>query len=433
MAMQERAAESSGGSNPYEAPSQTPPSSGGRPATAWIVTWLAYASYYAGRKGFSVSKKTIRDDLGVSESALGAIDTVYLTAYAAGQFVSGALGDRIGSRRLITVGMLISAAACGAFGSVSTAIAFGVFFTINGFAQATGWPGTTRAMAEWTTLENRGSVMAFWATCYQVGGLAASWACGFLLAKYGWRSTFVAPAIWMALIALLVHAFLRPGPGAEVAREKDGLPPTSEDLAKLRREAQRRVLRSPALWSYGASYFFIKFVRYAILFWMPYYLANTLKYERDDAAFVSTAFEVGGTLGVIAIGSLSDRVRRFSRPALSLLSLVGLGFALLLYWRVETSGWVANVLALSLIGALLFAPDSLLSGASAQDAGGPHAAAMATGMVNGVGSVGAILVGAILPQLSKSWGWGVLFPVLAGMAFCAAIALVPSLFAKKVY
>ncbi len=62
-------------------------------------------------------------------------------------------------------------------------------------------------------------------------------------------------------------------------------------------------------------------------------------------------------------------MRRFSRPLLSLFSLIGLGFALLLFWRVETSGWIANVLALGLIGALLFAPDSLLSGASAQDAG----------------------------------------------------------------
>jgi sugar phosphate permease len=432
MAIQERAADS-GGSSPHVAPLQTPPSPGGRPALAWGVTWLAYASYYAGRKGFSVSKKTIRDEFGVSESALGAIDTVYLSAYAVGQFVSGALGDRIGSRRLVTIGMLISAAACGAFGSASTAIAFGVFFTINGFAQATGWPGTTRAMAEWTTLENRGTVMSYWATCYQVGGLAATWACGFLIAKYGWRSTFIVPAAWMVLIAILVYALLRQGPGAEAPRESGAAPPNSEEIGKLRREAQRQVLRSPALWSYGASYFFIKFVRYAVLFWMPYYLANTLKYERDDAAFVSTAFEVGGTLGVIAIGNLSDRVRRFSRPALSLISLVGLGFALLLYWRVETSGWIANVLALALIGALLFAPDSLLSGASAQDAGGPYAAAMATGMVNGIGSVGAVLVGAILPQLSKTWGWGVLFPVLAGMAFCAAVALVPSLFAKKVY
>jgi sugar phosphate permease len=431
MAIQERPAGTSGSVSP-KAPPPVAPAPEGRASTAWIVTWIAYASYYAGRKGFSASKKAIRDELGVSEAALGAIDMAYLAAYAGGQFVSGALGDRIGARRLISLGMVISAAACGAFGSVSTAVLLGVFFSINGLAQSTGWPGTTRAMAEWTTFENRGSVMALWSTCYQVGGLAASWACGFLLVRYGWRSTFFAPAVWMVLVALLVHAFLRPGPGADSEHEGTHASPTSAELVKLRREEQRRVLTSPVLWAYGASYFFIKFVRYAILFWMPYYLGETLKYDGDDALYVSTAFEVGGTVGVVVIGYLSDRVR-LSRPALSLISLVGLGFALLLYFQVETSGWLANVLALALIGALLFAPDSLLSGASAQDAGGRHAAATATGMVNGIGSVGAILVGALLPAMSKSWGWSALFPVLSGMALCAALALVPSLFAKKVY
>ncbi len=62
------------------------------------------------------------------------------------------------------------------------------------------------------------------------------------------------------------------------------------------------MLKSPALWSYGASYFFIKFVRYAILLWMPYYLANTLHYANDDANYISNAFEAGGMLGVIALG-----------------------------------------------------------------------------------------------------------------------------------
>lgn len=403
----------------------------GRPALAWAISWVAYASYYAGRKGFSVSKKTIYDELGVSEAALGAIDTFYLVAYALGQFLSGALGDRIGARRLVSAGLVISAAACGAFGSASTAIAFAIFFTINGLAQAAGWPGTTRAMAEWTTLENRGTVMAFWATCYQVGGLAASWASGFLLAKSGWRATFVVPALWMTLIAIVVYAWLREGPGSGARLEEKSL--GEKELDRARREARREVLKSPALWSYGASYFFIKFVRYAVLFWMPYYLSHTLHYEGDAAAYVSTAFEVGGTLGVILIGTLSDRVRRFSRPALSLVSLFGLGFSLLLCWRVEAAGWLANVLALALIGALLFAPDSLLSGAAAQDAGGPHAAALATGMVNGIGSLGAVLVGALLPKLSQAYGWELLFPVLSGVAFCSALALVPSLFAKKVY
>src|SRR6187402_3803772 len=90
--------------------------------TAWGLTWVAYASYYFGRKGFSVVKSTLRDSLGVSERALGLIDTFYLAAYALGLFCSGYLGDRVGARRLIGFGLCVSAAASAAFGAVNAAL-----------------------------------------------------------------------------------------------------------------------------------------------------------------------------------------------------------------------------------------------------------------------------------------------------------------------
>jgi len=385
---------------------------------AWVTTWVAYAGYYLGRKGFSVAKKTIRDTLGVSEAALGAIDTIYLAAYAAGQFGSGYLGDRVGARRLIGAGLLLSAAACAAFGWSSAALAFGLYFGINGIAQSTGWPGTTRAMAEHTTPRNRGTVMSFWATCYQVGGIVATAFAGRMLRAHGWRAAFHAPAIVMAALALVVLLLLRPGPGA---RDSDGqaLPIAIAE----RRAAQRAALRDPRLWSYGASYFFIKYVRYALLFWLPYYLSTALGYAPDHAAYVSTAFEAGGIVGVIVIGTLSDRTKRLSRAGVSALSLLGLAAALGACGLLAARGLGPAVATLALVGALLFSPDALLSGAAAQDAGGPHAAATATGLVNGVGSVGGILEGLTLPLVAAHLGWRAMFPLLAALAVCAALPL----------
>src|SRR5436190_135748 len=98
-------------------------------------------------------------ELGLSESALGAIDTAYLTTYAVGQLANGLLGDHIGARRLVGYGMLFSAGCLVGFGSSHTLALLLLFYALNGYAQSTGWPGTTRAMAEWTTKENRGTVM----------------------------------------------------------------------------------------------------------------------------------------------------------------------------------------------------------------------------------------------------------------------------------
>src|SRR4051812_11108511 len=180
----------------------------------FALTWLSYATYYFARKNFPVAKAAIQRQLGVTTAGLAAIDTGYLTTYAIGQFTGGWLGDRVGSRRLVGYGMLGSAALCAAFGSSSTAAMFALFFGLNGFLQATGWPGNVKAMAAWYGPRERGAVMGLWSTCFQVGPLAATALAAFLLANAGWRAAFFGPAAWVAIVGILVLAFLREKPQA---------------------------------------------------------------------------------------------------------------------------------------------------------------------------------------------------------------------------
>jgi sugar phosphate permease len=389
---------------------------------AFALTWTSYAAYYLGRKGLSVAKSRIGTELGAG--ALKGVETAYLAAYAIGLYVSGAVGDAVGSRRLIGFGMLASAGACAAFGASSVAWMFLVAFLVNGFAQSTGWPGNIKAMAEWTTPKTRGSVMGVWATCYQVGGIMATAVAARLL-RFGWRAAFFGPAIAIALVGVLVLAFLR-------SPERIGSTSASQELADaqvetaLRAEDRARVFRSVRVWSYGASYFCIKLIRYSLLFWLPYYLTKELGYSEERAGYLSTSFEIGGVFGTVALGVLSDRARALPRPIWSAISLVLLAGSLFVYARVGASSAAMNFAAMALVGALLFGPDALLSGAAAQDAGGPRAAALAAGLVNGVGSLGAMLQEAVTRGVTSRWGWSALFNVLLGLALLAALALTPT-------
>src|SRR5690242_2813973 len=93
-------------------------------ALVFSLTWLAYATYYLGRKGISVCKVELQNRFGLSTVSLGYIDTGYLAGYAVGQFLWGSLGDRLGSRRLVGLGMICAAGACVLFGFSATAWAF---------------------------------------------------------------------------------------------------------------------------------------------------------------------------------------------------------------------------------------------------------------------------------------------------------------------
>src|SRR5262249_17103961 len=207
---------------------------------------------------------------------------------------------------------------CAAFGAGSTAAALFIAFTLNGFAQSTGWPGTTKGMAEWTPPENRGALMGFWWTCYQGGGIVATAFCAWLLGRYGYKSAFFVPAICLAAVGLLVAATLRPGPYAAASAAKSEPRPSFHLVA----------LRPPTLGSYGAAYFFIKLIRYSLLFWLPYYLHTALGLGEVQAGYLSTSFEVGGVFGAVTIGLVSDRFIHVPRSIVAAVSLVGLASAL---------------------------------------------------------------------------------------------------------
>ncbi|MHC4070583.1 MAG: MFS transporter [Planctomycetota bacterium] len=75
------------------------------------VTWLAYAGFYLTRKSFAVAKIGIQDDPSVrmTNAQMGYVDAAYLFAYTIGNFIWGVLGDRVGTRLLVLVGMLCCA------------------------------------------------------------------------------------------------------------------------------------------------------------------------------------------------------------------------------------------------------------------------------------------------------------------------------------
>lgn len=408
---------------PEESAAGAPPPAGRW--TAWIVTWVSYATYYLGRKGISVAKAPIAENFG--KDVLVGVDTGYLAAYALGQYVNGFLGDRVGARKLVGVGMLVSAGACLAFGASSVGIAFLLAFIVNGFAQSSGWPGNIKAMAEWTTSGNRGRIMGLWATCYQVGGIVATWFATIMLAHWGWRASFWGPAVVVAIVGILVLLLLKPGPGANPSKPAEGQEAPNAIEIEAKRKAERsRVLKSPTIWCYGASYFGMKLIRYSILFWLPFYLTTALSYSKTTAGYMSISFEVGGVLGTIGMGALSDRNQRIPRSIFASLWLVLLAGAIFLYARIGATDMVTNFVVMALVGALLFGPDSLISGAAAQDAGGKYAAGTAAGLVNGIGSLGAILQEYVTRGVSEKYGWDKLFYVFVGLAMFSAVCLVPT-------
>lgn len=383
----------------------------------FALTWLAYATYYLTRKSFSVDKTTLNEQLGLSLGQLSAIDTGYLAAYAIGQVLSGIVADRVGEKRLLLVGMTLVATSAIAFGASSTVVAFGLLFTIHGFAQSTGWPGTVRAMTPWFSPQERGRIMGPWTTCYQIGGLAATAMASWILVRYGWRATFFIPAVATLVVGALL-LFLPPPP----ARPPESVAPT------VTIPTQGSIYRQPLAWSLGATYFVCKLVRYAFLFWLPYYFGTRFHVAKDHAGYYSLAFEVGGILGSLAAGTISDRMKR--RGLIAVVMLLGLSGSL--YFAAEARSLIEFVVVVGACGFFLFGPDALVSAIAAQDLGGVDGVGRASGFINGVGSVGGLCQGFVTVVLVEAYGWRTLFFGFVVATLLAAVTCVPYALKKRI-
>jgi MFS transporter, OPA family, sugar phosphate sensor protein UhpC len=401
-------------------------------ARIFAATWLSYFSYYFTRMPFKASKTSLEAAFGLHKAQLNWIDTTYNIAYCLGQVTNGYLTERFGPRRWVACGMLGSALACVIFQMVDsvTGTLMGMYMLvwgINGLAQSTGWPGNGKAMAEWYGTARRGEVMGWWSTCYQAGGLVATLLAARLIGWFGWRGTFVGPAIWVAVVALAFFLLVRDRPSDLGYRDPDS---TARDAAERQRLMHRelpRVLRTPMVWALGASYFCCKSIRYSFIFWLPYFLERVFHYGKQQSLDVSIAFDAGGVVLVIIAGLVADRVFGKRRVLTAFVFLWLLVMALLLYREVASVSPLVNVLGLAAVGGCLFAADSLISGAVAQDLGGPHAAGLAAGLINGIGSVGQVLQGFVLVYVTDRWGWNTLFLWFAVLAGLGSLCLLPYL------
>jgi len=349
-------------------------------------------------KGISVCKVDLQQRFGLSSVTLGYIDTGYLAAYAIGQFLWGSIGDRLGPRRLVGIGMLCAAGGVRPIRPLQYRVdVLPSPSRSTACFQSTGWPGTVKAMGAWFDRKRRGAIMGMWGTCYQIGGLIATAVATFFQIRWGWRSAFICPAAMIALVGVIVLLFL---PGAPKVQEPVTINGETAGVAELP-VSSWTILRSPVIWSLGSAYFCLKLIRYSILFWLPFYLAKVLNYSTGGAGYQSMSFEIGGVIGAVLVGAISDRYFPGRRRQISSVMCALLAASLLLYTRLAPVSVMWNFIGHGHGRLLSLWPRPRSSAAqAAQDIGGKHNVARAAGFINGLGSIGAGLPGDASPPPS---------------------------------
>jgi sugar phosphate permease len=279
--------------------------------------------------------------------------------------------------------------------------------------------------ANWTRRSERGTLFGVWGTCYQVGAVAGKGLAGFLLGWLGVAWSFYGSSLVLFAITALFLVLARERPqSAGLTLADDAEPDVPIPAAGARGREQYAPLPAgfvSSIVAMGLIYFGFKFIRYALDSWSAEILTEQFRMSKSIAAYLSTAFDWIGFLGVIVGGYWSDRIPGARRTPVIFWMTVGCFVFTSLMWLVGLSSPVLFVAMLSLIGFTAMGPDSLLSGACAMDIGSRRQAALAAGVINGLGSIGPILQEPLIGWLKQYHGSQAVLLLLVGVVFLTTV------------
>jgi len=391
-----------------------------------VLTYFSYFFYYFGRKYFGIITPTLIEEGILSRNQIGLIQTGYLVVYAAGQFVSGALGDKYGARMMISIGM---------FASGITALVIGLFpffgiifiaYALNGLAQSTGWSNNCKLITNWVPHAKRGRVMGVWMTNYVIGSIVANSLIGYLMGDgYSWKVAVFTCSALILLMSIIQGAFLLNRPedaGHTIPRRQRNSQQSTDSKEKT---TFITMLTHPVILMYGGSYFSLKFISYTIFSWFPLYLVETKGFSNSNAAYATNGFEIGGFIGLLIGGVLADTLFKKNKGRLAWLALVFVATTAMLFQNFIHGGFWMVFSGLAAVGFFLFISDSTLSGTAAQDIGGADHTGSATGIINGIGSIGGALSGILPIWLQQKYGWNSVFILFIIFSLIAVALLFP--------
>ncbi|HJN18597.1 MAG TPA: MFS transporter [Armatimonadota bacterium] len=418
----------------------------------FAILWTTYASLFLCRANLSAAKSTLETAVGLTKARQGYLDFLFKGAYAAGQWIGGALGDKFGGRVMIVVGVTGGAVMCCCFGFSKSFAAFALFWTVNGFLQSVVWPGVTKCFANWFPPRLRGKLHTVLCSSYLIGPAVTLVFTGYLLDHLPWQQAFIIPSGLLVIVALIAYAWASESPqkvglpsletldqmyGSHKAGEVAEVEHTEEDQHDHHlgfRYTLKRTLANPRVWCLAGAFLCIDIVRHGAFDWLPRYFSDVDPNMRiTSVAFRSWTVPLGGVLGSVAAGWCTDRFFGSRRVPLVCILLAWVALLLFIWARYSAALSDYGGAYLSLLGFFIFAPQVLIVGPLVMDLATRKAAGSASGIIGSIGYAGAAAMSAVTGQILDRFaraanpmgGWDLLFHIWAGAALLAALLLLP--------
>ncbi|MEK7408200.1 MAG: MFS transporter [Acidobacteriota bacterium] len=376
---------------------------------------------YIDRVCISVAGPAMQKDLDISPEMWGWVVGVFAISYAAFEIPSGAMGDRIGARKVLTRIVIWWSAFTSLTGAVSKYWLLLLVRFMFGAGEAGAYPNSSSSISRWFPVAERARAHGFVWMASRIGGAVSPLLVIPIQVRWGWRASFWAFGFLGVIWALFWYRWYRDAP-----REKRGVSQAEiEEIegaggAPARRHhglPWRKVLRKGNFWTILLMYHTYCWGSYFFLSWLHTYLAKGRGYTNDELQFWSPLPFICGALANFSGGFASDHLikklgLKWGRRTVAMTGLGASACFMLATALVRHKIAAVILLSLAYAGSDFMLP---VAWAVCLDVGRKYAGAM-TGAMNTAGQVGSFLSSVAFGYLVRWFGSynAPLFP-MAGM------------------
>jgi MFS transporter, ACS family, glucarate transporter len=353
---------------------------------------LLFAITYVDRVCISVAGPRMQEDLGIDPVGWGWVTAMFTLAYCLFEIPTGALGDRIGPRRVLTRVVLWWSAFTSLTGLMSNYYLLLATRFCFGAGEAGAFPNASIVVSRWFAPTARASMAGVLLMASQIGGAIAPLLVVPIQIRYGWRASFYVFGVVGVAWAAVWYAWFRDSPAEKPGVTRTELEETSGfSQAPSHGFPWRVAFRSGSVAAMLGTAFCYVYVYTFFQTWFHTFLVRGRGFSEKSLVFSALPYVVAACANLTG-GAASDAlVRRLGvKWGRRSIGIAGLGSACLFtIATMAVHDQLITVVLLSLVyGGITFQQAGVFG--VCLDIGRRHAGSM-VGLMNTSAQVGGLL------------------------------------------
>ncbi|MEH7116791.1 MFS transporter [Neobacillus vireti] len=340
----------------------------------WLVLSLVFLVYivcYADRTNIGVVLPFLKEDFGLNNFQAGAISSFFFLGYACSQIPAGFLLGKKGTRGVVALAVIAFSVVTFFLGTVSGAALLILLRLLLGLAEGPVPVSMTTTINHWFPAKEKATATGIYIASTQLAPIFVPIIAAAIAMSFGWRYVFYWFAIPGLIIALVWYLVVRTKPedSSKVSKLELEYIRQEEDTVEVKGEQKslgwldkairyqkiekittsKGVFTSWNIWGNTLTYFLMNSVLYGMLTWVPMYLVNAKGYSFMKMGFVASTPAIGGLIGALLGGVISDKVFLKRRKPTMLITAIATAIMMLVVVNIPDNATLVS-LSLGLAG-----------------------------------------------------------------------------------